>query len=60
MQVTVTMKFEIDPEEWLEITGQMDESDAAIRSDVKLTCAHAAQEQLFNSGFNKAKLKSWN
>ena len=56
MQVTVTVKLEVDMEEWSEMYGS-DLTDTSIRSDVKGYVTASTRDQLESSGFVLTKVR---
>jgi hypothetical protein len=56
MQVTVTIKLEVDMEEWSDLYCT-EPTDSAIRSDVKHYCTSTVREQLEMSGFVLTKVR---
>ena len=60
MQVTVTIKLDVDPDEWLLFGGANEETDAEVRSTVKNYCVSTVIDQLDLSGFVASRIRAWN
>jgi hypothetical protein len=58
IQVTVTVKVDVDMEEWSQMYG-VEAKDAAIRADVKAYVGNGVRDQLEASGFQETKVRYW-